>query len=145
MTAKSTYELTVAGYFKSLAKIAEFVETVAARSGLNDRAAYAIQMAVDEACTNIIEHAYGGEGDNPIRLVCDVQADGLWVSIYDQGQPFDSAGIPEVDTTAPLHERPSGGMGMFFIKKLTDTVEYKLGTPQGNQLLLFKRKGSTNL
>lgn len=136
----SKNELTVAGNFENLAQISHFVGQAATRAGLDDRGVYAMQMAVDEACTNIIEHAYGGEGKGELRLICTVNKDGLRVVIYDQGMPFDPAQVPELNTAAPLHERPSGGMGLFFIRKLVDEAEFKFDTPQGNQLILFKRR-----
>lgn len=135
-------ELTVAGQFENLAKIREFVERLAALAQLDERASYAFQMAVDEACTNIIEHAYGGEGSNSIRLLGEPHPDGLAVIIYDQGQPFAPTQPPTLDTEAPLENRQAGGMGLFFIYKLVDQVEFAAGTAQGNRLRLFKRRGS---
>lgn len=136
----STHKLTVTGYFSNLAQIADFVTQAATQAGLDDKACYAVQMAVDEACTNIIEHAYGGEGEGKIQLNCQVQAEGLQVTIFDQGTPFDPEQIPELDTNAPIAERRRRGMGLFFIYKLMDRVEYKSNTPKGNQLILFKHR-----
>ena len=133
-------QLTVSGYFKNLARIGDFVMAAAARAGLDEQGVYAVHMAVDEACTNIIKHAYGGEGQGKIRLVCQVQTDGLLIEVYDQGRPFDPDQIPELDIRAPLAERARGGMGMFFMRRLMDRVEYRFNTPQGNQLILFKRR-----
>src|SRR5687768_2511674 len=110
----SKNELTVSGDFENLSKICDFVEQAATQAGLDDRGVYAIQMAVDEACTNIIEHAYGGEGRGDIRLTCEVQEDGVQVVIYDQGAPFDPSRVRDFNPQAPLHERPWGGMGLFF-------------------------------
>jgi anti-sigma regulatory factor (Ser/Thr protein kinase) len=139
MAAKN--EFVVAGDFENLAKIAEFVSGATRQAGLEERAAYALQMAVDEACTNIIQHAYGGEGKGQIRLTYQLRQDGLEIVIYDQGGSFDPAQVPELDTQAPLETRPRGGMGLFFIRRLVDKVEFKFGTRQGNQLILFKRRG----
>ena len=136
----STQKLTVTGYYSNLAQIADFVTQAATQAGLDDKACYAVQMAVDEACANIIEHAYGGEGEGKIQLNCQVQAEGLQVTIFDQGIPFDPEQIPELDTNAPLAERNRRGMGLFFIYKLMDRVEYRSNTPKGNQLILFKRR-----
>ena len=138
MAAKN--QLTVSGHFKNLSQIGDFVTAAAVRAGLDERAVYAVQMAVDEACTNVIQHAYGGEGEGQIRLVCHVRADGLEVTIYDRGQPFDPSRVPELNTKAPLSERARGGMGMFFMRRLLDSVEYRFNTPEGNQLILFKRR-----
>jgi serine/threonine-protein kinase RsbW len=135
-----THELTVSGHFKNLAPIGDFISQAAVQAGLDERASYAAQMAVDEACANIIEHAYGGEGQGLIRLVCCPRSDGLEVTIYDQGQPFDPTRLPTLNTQSPLEQRQTGGMGVFFIHKLMDRVEFKFGTSQGNQLILFKRK-----
>jgi anti-sigma regulatory factor (Ser/Thr protein kinase) len=132
-------ELVVSGYFENLSVISDFMVQAATAAGLDDRAVYAVQMAVDEACTNIIEHAYGGEGRGSIRLVYEIQPDGFQVIIYDQGQPFDPAQVPEFDPTTPLDQRVKGGMGLFLIRRSVDRVEFKFGTPHGNQLLLFKQ------
>ena len=136
----SENQLIVSGDFKNLAKIGGFIDQAAIRAGLDDRAAYAIQLAVDEACANIIEHAYGGEGRGQIHLTYRLREDGLQVIIYDQGTPFDPSQIPEPDIQAPLSERSSRGMGLFFIRKLVDSFEFKFDTPEGNQLVLFKRR-----
>jgi len=133
-------QLTVSGHFENLAKIGDFINQAAVQAGLNDRAAYAVQMAVDEACANIIEHAYGGEGKGQIHLTYHLQKNGLQVIIYDQGMPFDPSQVTELDTQAPLSERSSRGMGVFFIHKLIDNIEFKFGTPEGNQLILFKHR-----
>lgn len=142
MAAKN--ELIVSGHFENLSKIGNFIVQAASRAGLDEQATYAIEMAVDEACTNIIEHAYGGEGQGSIRLTCEVKKEGLQVTIYDQGAPFDPTQVSELDTQMPLHEREEGGMGLFFIRRLVDYYEFKFGTPQGNQLILFKRRESAH-
>ncbi len=142
MTSKN--QLAVSGHFKNLAKIGDFIDQAALQAGLGDRAAYAIQMAVDEACSNIIEHGYGGEGRGSIRLTCNPQEDGLEVIIHDQGAPFEPSKVPQLNTQAPLAKRLSTGMGLFFIQRLVDSVEFKFGTPQGNRLTLFKRRKQTS-
>jgi serine/threonine-protein kinase RsbW len=136
----SENQLTVSGHFENLAKIGDFIGQAATQAELGDRAAYAIQLAVDEACANIIEHAYGGEGRGQIHLTYRLRKDGLQVIIYDQGTPFDPSQVPELDTQAPLLERSSRGMGLFLIRELVDSFEFKFGTPEGNQLILFKRR-----
>ena len=99
-------------------------------------------MAVDEACANIIEHAYGGEtSSQKIKLVGRLRPDGLEIIIRDQGLPFDLNQPPEFDPQCPLEERQAGGMGLFFIHQLADQVEFKANTSSGNQLTLFKRRG----
>ncbi len=138
MTLENT--LIVSGNFKSLAEIADFVSTAATRAGLNDRATYAMQMAVDEACSNIIEHAYGGESDSSIKIKYAIRVDGLEITIFDFGHPFAPDHVPLLNPQAPLKERGSRGMGLFFIQNLMDGVDYNFSPVYGNQLKLFKRK-----
>lgn len=133
-------ELIVSGHLKNLEKISEFVTQAATQASLDERGVYAVQMSVDEACTNIIQHAYGGEGRGEIRLACQIQEDGLQIIIYDQGDTFNPAAVPDLDTGASLEERQLGGMGLFFVNRLMDRVEFNFNTPQGNQLILFKRR-----
>lgn len=137
----SAQKLTISAHFKNLATVADFVEQAAIEAGLGDKGTYAIKMAVDEACTNIIEHAYGGEGRGQIQLSYTVKNNGLEVVICDQGTSFDPDKVPQLNTDAPLSERGRRGMGLFFIRNLVDTARYSFNTPQGNQLTLFKQKG----
>lgn len=136
----SENQLIVSGHFENLAKIGDFIGQAATQAGLDEQATYAIQLAVDEACTNIIKHGYGGEGRGEIRLRYHIQKDGLQIVIYDQGTPFDPSQVPEPNIHAPLSERLPGGMGLFLMRKSVDSFEFKFGTPQGNQLILFKRR-----
>lgn len=140
MVHQSGNQLTVSGYLHNLTRISDFVVQAARQAGLDDRGVYAVQMAVDEACANIIEHAYGGEGRGDIRLVYHLLADGLQIVIYDHGEPFELSHVLALDTSAPLEKRQAGGMGVFFINQLMDHIEFEFGTPQGNQLILIKRR-----
>lgn len=134
------HELVISGHFKNLAKIDQFIEQVGLQADFDDATIYNVRMAVDEACTNIIEHAYGGEGKGAIRLVCEPQTEGLLITIYDQGQRFDPTSIRNLDINAPLEARSNNGMGVYLMRQLIDTVTYRFDTPEGNQLILFKRR-----
>ncbi len=131
--------LTIAGNYQNLAAIGQFVTHWAIESGLNERAVYAVQMAVDEACSNIIEHAYGGEGKGDIELHCRKLDDGLEVTVRDKGRPFDPTLVDAPNIHAPLEERNEGGLGLFLMKELMDDVAFEFGK-NGNTLLLVKRK-----
>jgi serine/threonine-protein kinase RsbW len=127
------------GRFESLEKISLFVKEAAAAAGLDEYAAYAVELAVDEACSNIIEHAYGAENKGEIDCTCEVRADQLTIILRDRGRTFDPDQVPEVDTTLPLEERRQGGAGVFLMRKVMDEVRYEF-TPGGNILTLVKKK-----
>jgi serine/threonine-protein kinase RsbW len=126
--------------FASLAAVGEFVTHAAEAAGLNARAIYAVQLAVDEACTNIIEHAYGGEGRGDIECTCIVNKNGLTVILRDYGRPFDPTSVPEPDLCASLEDRKVRGLGLYFIRQLMDQVRFEFTPDSGNVLTMVKRK-----
>ena len=135
---------TFPGRFESLAEISAFVKRAAREAGLDDQAIYAVELAVDEACSNIIEHAYGAEDAGDIRCDCSVTDSGLKIILRDKGEPFDPDAVPEVDTSLPLDQRQPGGAGVFLMRKVMDEVifEFKKGE---NVLTLVKNKGGNRI
>ena len=133
--------LTVEGVYSNLANIGDFTESFAREAGLDARATYALQMAVDEACSNIIEHGYGGEGKGVIDLTFEVIDVGVQVIIQDQGKAFDPGSVPEPNINAPIEERDEGGLGLFLMGKLMDEVKFSFGASPGdtNMLTMIKR------
>jgi serine/threonine-protein kinase RsbW len=132
------------GRFSSLAAICEFTTEAAYAAGLGARATYAVQMAVDEACSNIIEHAYEGKETGDIEFSYEITPDSLVITLYDQGQKFDPAHASEPDLSAELRDRTRGGLGIYFIRKLMDRVEYKYSQDCGNMLKLVKRRETSS-
>jgi serine/threonine-protein kinase RsbW len=140
LSMDTTQTLVFPGRFDSLATIAEFVTAAAETAGLDARAVYAVQMAVDEACSNIIEHAYGGEGRGTIECTCRINDDGLTVILRDYGCSFDPTCVPEPDIHCCLEERDESGLGLYFIRQLMDKVRFECTSDAGNVLTLVKRK-----
>jgi serine/threonine-protein kinase RsbW len=128
------------GKLSSLAKIACFVATAANAAGLDDRAAYAVQMAVDEACSNIIEHAYGERNRGDIECEYKVTDESLVITLRDQGRPFDPTAIADPELDARIEQRPLGGLGVYLMRQLVDAVDYHYDPGIGNVLTLIKRR-----
>lgn len=127
------------GRYDSLAKISQFVVKAAREAGLDDRAVYAVELAVDEACTNIIEHAYGGEGRGD--LVCSVQVKNneLQITLNDRGRPFDPDKVPQPLLNQPLSKVKSRGVGIYLMSRMMDDIRYNSSPEQGNTLTMIKR------
>lgn len=116
-----------------------FVAEAAGRAGLDEHAVYHCQLAVDEACTNIVEHAYQMQGEHQIiDIVCQTAAGRFTIIILDDGPAFDPLSQPDPNPNAPLEERTGGGWGIHFIKKLMDEVSYSRERER-NRLTLVKR------
>ena len=134
-------QLIVPGRFESLTAIAAFITQAAREAGLNDDEVFHVEMAVDEACSNIIEHTYAVESGN-IDLACAYPASGqIEVVIRDSGQPFDPNEVPAPNVGAPtdLGSLNEGGLGLYFMRKLMDEVRFEFVPGQGNTLTMIKR------
>jgi serine/threonine-protein kinase RsbW len=129
------------GRYACLADIREYVGQSAKNAGFNEKDIYAVELAVDEACSNIIEHAYGGEDKGEIECTCDVQKNGdLVVHLKDHGHPFDPVDVPDPNFTVDLEKLKPRGAGMFLMRKMMDEISYHFHIGQGNTLTLVKRK-----
>ena len=123
---------------RQLAPIREFVTRVARNLGLCDKVIYDLQLAVDEACANVIEHAYDGCGGD-IEITIEPTREGIQVAIHDWGGSFDPDTVPVPDVTAPLENRQLGGLGLFLMRQIMDEVRFEFDTTRGNTLTMVKR------
>lgn len=138
MMKSSTFEMAVEADLENLSILSEFIARVMREIGADERSLFEVQLAVDEACTNIIQHAYSGEGGT-ISIGCQLADDSLVVTIRDQGKPFDHNSIPPPDLGAGAAERKVGGLGMFLMKKMMDEVSYGFDAQRGNELTMCKK------
>ena len=122
--------------FDSLESIGELTAQAAIEAGFDDNAVYEVQLAVDEAATNIIKYAYG-EKEGPLRLIMELHGKVLMITLVSWGKPFDPTAVSAPDLTAGLEERRIGGLGMYLIRKMMDEVSYSFD-PTGNRLIMKK-------
>jgi serine/threonine-protein kinase RsbW len=134
-------KITFDADFDYLDEIREFVGEAAHRVGFSDKEIYSIQLAADEASSNIIEHAYAGMQGGKIELDCIIIDDGLKIVMRDQGKSFDPASVPEPNVKADLADRKIGGLGLYLMHKLMDEVSYEASDKNGNTLTMIKRRG----
>ncbi len=122
----------------NLEEICDYVTHCAKKAGLNEAEVYAVQLAVDEASTNIIEHGYGQECSEKIDISCEILKDGLKVVIYDDAEPFNPETIPEPEINVSLEELKPRGLGVFLIHQMMDEVHYESTADKGNTLTMVK-------
>ncbi len=132
---------TFTGNYQSLEPVSKFIIHQAKKAGFSENEIYAIQTAVDEACSNIIDHAYGGEDQGDIKITTHIIEEGLQIVIKDEGEPFEPDDVPEPDISSPLEIRKERGLGIFFMRKLMDEVNFEFSQSKGNTLTLIKYKG----
>ena len=131
-------ELSVKSATDNLAQIREFMKETALESGFSEDVTGKIVLAVDEACTNIIKHAYKYSPEGNIIISVKFADSKFEISITDEGSHFNPISIPEPDIQEYYKQKKIGGLGMFLIKKLMDEVKYSTLTGNKNQVILVK-------
>jgi serine/threonine-protein kinase RsbW len=129
------------GRYACLADIAAVVREKSAKAGLQGDSINAVESAVDEACSNIIEHAYKGEDKGEIVLEVELISEGIKIRITDQGDAFKPEKIPSPDISAPLSRRKPSGLGLYMMRKCMDEVNFEF-SPGCNTLTLIKYRDS---
>jgi serine/threonine-protein kinase RsbW len=127
--------------FDNLDEIRDFVGDIARQVGFSEKEIYSIQLAADEAASNIIEHAYAGVKDGALEIDCSVLEGGIKIVMHDQGKSFNPSRVPEPNVKADLSERKIGGLGMYLMRKLMDEVTYESSSEAGNILTMIKHLG----
>jgi len=128
--------------FEYLDEIRDFVGGIARSGKFSDKDVYNIQLAADEAASNIIEHAYEGVSDGVLEISCGLKNGVLTIILVDHGESFDPSDVPMPNLKADLSERKIGGLGLYLMRKLMDEVSYNVDSKNNrNTLTLIKRRG----
>jgi len=122
-----------------LAVVRDVTRRMAELSGFDGAQADQLALAVDEAATNVIEHAYGGAGDRTVELRFDDGGAEVHFEVVDHGEPVDLRSVPQVDLRRYASERRTGGLGMHLMGRIMDTVTFRR-TPRTNVCCMTKRK-----
>jgi anti-sigma regulatory factor (Ser/Thr protein kinase) len=108
-------------------------------AGFDGASADQLALAVDEAATNVIEHAYHGAADRRVELRFGVRADELRVEVVDDGEGVDPRAVPQVDLHRYASERRRGGLGVHLMGRIMDSVTFRR-TAGGNVCCMVKRR-----
>lgn len=129
------------GRFSSLEPIRNFYSNAARQAGLDNKSIEDVQLAVDEAASNIIDHAYDGENKGDIECSYSIDPKGLQIIIRDFGKPFNPSDVRQPDLVSDVCCREPGGLGLHFMKSLMDSVEFSFNGHGGNLLTMTKMSG----
>lgn len=131
-------KITVKSTTENLSKVRDFIKQGALDSGFPDVTVGQLVLAVDEACTNVIKHAYNYVPTGRITIKIKFEKKKFAVTILDDGSHFNPDIIPEPDIKEYYKQRKAGGLGMFLMKKLMDDISYKTTSGNGNKVVLVK-------
>ena len=143
-TKSKQKELLVKSRTENLTAVREFISSTVEEVKIPPDIAGDIVLAVDEACTNIIKHAYKFLPDGDITIKLKYSEKKITVEIIDHGAPFAPDTVPTPDLKKYFEEKRVGGLGMYLMKSLMDEVHYKSVPGKYNQVVLTKKLNSTN-
>lgn len=108
-----------------LTKLEPFTADFASAVSLSDKDLFALQIIVEELVTNVID--YGGvlPGDTAVRVELSVEGDDLVIVVIDHGREYNPLLREDPDTSVPAEDRPIGGLGVYFCKRLTEQQSYE--------------------
>jgi len=132
--------LRVPAEARYLAVIGSVVQWFGKKAGLSKEQASEFEVAVDEACTNVISYAFDGQAQGEMQIEFEPTDRGLSVTIMDNGKPFDPEKGIELGKSKRAKDPASGGMGLMLISQLTDETHFQWDEDNGNQLTLTKCK-----
>lgn len=121
---RQIHTLSVEASTEHLAEVRDFVASHAENIGLNQKMISEIRLAVDEAYTNIIKHAYSNNSTEKVNIEIGSDDDQLWITLIDSGKSFDPESYREPDLMKRIKEKKRGGMGVYLIRKVMDQVQY---------------------
>ncbi len=144
MTTLNTehFQQTFRACFDCLSDVGSLIHRAADAAGLDDVSRYQVETAVDEACSNIIEHAYEGEDLGDIVIDCESQPGILTIRLRDNGKPFNPESIATPKFDLDLEERPDRGLGLFFMRRWMSSIHFEFSDHHGNILTMVKKAGN---
>lgn len=123
---------------QQIPQLADFVETIASEKSLDQSTAMSLNLALEEAVTNVIQYAYPEGSDGLVDIEAIIRDKQLDFIITDSGIAFDPTAKPEVDITAGVDDRPIGGLGIHLVKHIMDSVSYR--REEGKNILTMIKK-----
>ena len=138
-------ELVLTNDPAEIGKIAPFVEEIGQELALTQEEVFNLNLALEEAAANVIHYAYADESgitcsanEKKCRIKAEKAQGLLTLTLADRGKEFDPTRREDPDLSLPAEERPIGGLGIFLIKQLMDSVEYR--REGGENLLILKKR-----
>jgi serine/threonine-protein kinase RsbW len=130
--------ITLKNELSEIERVVDAVMLFGGEHSSPDEAITDIALALEEIITNIISYAYEDNGEHQIHVHLTLEGSVLVVKVRDDGVPFNPLEVSEIDINKPFEERQPGGLGLFFVRNLTDELAYK--REQDANIFTMKKK-----
>jgi len=132
-----TLSIVVVNERREIPRIGERLEEFGKACGLAPDDVASVNLAIDELVSNVINYAFDDGKVHQIQLTVTVEGDLLTLSIDDEGKAFNPLEVPMPDLDQPIEQRPVGGLGIFLVKSIADTLAYR--REDGHNILTLTR------
>ncbi len=139
---KKTYQLKLPGQSDVLEIVRDFVTRIAHKIGIESAEIDKIELAVDEACANVVKHAYAVQNSKrkaqPLEVSVTVDPKQFVIVVSDKGKGFDYSKHKSLDMEQYRAEKKRGGLGIHLMRTLMDEIEYSIEPGKKNEVKLIK-------
>lgn len=115
--------MKIDGHLDQIERVGRFIQEAAQEAGFDEMESYACELAVSEACENIILHGYGDDSTGEIEVSVQTEPDNITIELWDDAPPFDPANSP-IKLDPSMDDPPIGGLGLVIMHKVMDEMEY---------------------
>jgi serine/threonine-protein kinase RsbW len=143
MAWERTFSLHVPSSTENLSMIRDFVKSIGTQSGMGDMEVARLELVVDEACANVMEHAYDADSTKEVSIRAIVDDDSVQIVVIDSGKGFDPAAVEQLKLEELVSAKRTGGLGMRIMKSFMDEVHYEMQPGVKNELKMVKRLNKT--
>lgn len=140
-TSECEYQLRIPSETDNLELIREFVAKVAEKVGFPSDDVGKIELACDEACTNVMKHAYTSgqkNGKESLDILIQIDYEKFTLIVTDHGKGFDPGSVKMPNMKEYLAQLKVGGLGIYLMKTLMDEVDYHIQPGVSNQVKMVK-------
>ena len=134
--SEEAVELIIPTHPRYLSAARLLVGGLGAQAGLSLEEVEDMKVAVSEAVTNVIDHAYGGELKGVVIVRFRPGSGELTVEVEDRGVGFDPGRVP---AGGPPQPGPDGGLGLYLVRELADSVKVESAPGSGTKITITKR------
>ena len=118
-------KLVIKNDISEISKLATFIGELSEELDFTPELNFNLNLVLEEAISNVILYAYGKEEQKEISLVAYLSDNNLVFVLTDSGMEFDPTKVPDADITLSAEEREIGGLGIYLIRQIMNTVEYQ--------------------
>ena len=125
MTRCRSLSVVVVNQRREIARLAHLFDEFRESCGLSDDDSAHIHLMLDELVSNVIKYGYDDALEHHIHVDVAVDGDHVTVRVEDDGKPFNPLDAPHPNLDAPIEQRRIGGLGVFIVKTVADSLDYR--------------------